>query len=139
MTVMLAQARLTNADGSLASNRETLDSLVGADRAAELVGAPAAPLAPDVVLIAPPPASGLAPWVEKPLESGNGANAPLPKAAPESEGMVDATPTQAAPAADSSPRREESKPEPKPKPKQSGFPAFDNFSAQRRAEREEEE
>ena len=66
-------------DGKLATEREVLGSIVGKERAAELIGAPA-PARVDFV--APAPASGLAPVAIPPPAATPPSGGPSPASAP---------------------------------------------------------
>jgi hypothetical protein len=113
--VMLAQVRAESPDGEPASPREVLASLVGEERAAELIGEAVIVVDSAGAAVAPPPAA-------KPATAPRQANSVADK--------------PAAPAPVSAAEDELPKAEPPPKParefrRPSGFPDFDRFSAER--------
>lgn len=129
LEVMSTQVRMDTPDGKLATEREVLGSIVGKERAAELIGAPA-PARVDFV--APAPASGLAPVA-----------IPAPASAREAPVVKDEPAAPATASAAGASRAEGPAPESKPESpppagrKPTGFPGFDNFSAIKTKERAE--
>jgi pimeloyl-ACP methyl ester carboxylesterase len=112
--VMLAQVRAESPDGEPASHREVLASLVGEERAAELIG--------EAVIV---------------VDSAGTAVAAKPATAPRQAASVADEPAGPEPAAEGEPPKAEPPPAaPPPKPareprRPSGFPDFDRFSAER--------
>jgi hypothetical protein len=118
MAVMLAQVRADSPDGEPASPREVLASLVGEERAAELIGEAVIVVDSAGTAVEPPPSPASA--ADRPIR-------PLP-AAPASSAAEDPAPApeEEPPASPPPPPRSERQPR-----RPSGFPDFDRFSAER--------
>ena len=113
---MLAQVRADSPDGEPASPREVLASLVGEERAAELIGEDVIVVNSTGAAIAPQPASA----ADRPIRpSPSAAEDPAPPP-PEEEAPASSPPPPPPP-----PRSERQSRRP------SGFPDFDRFSAER--------
>jgi hypothetical protein len=131
LQIMLAQVRADTGDGNV-SDREVLASLVGEERAAELIGEAVIVVDASGAAVAPPPASAkpAAAWQDKP-------RAEPPEGAPASAAVHPAAPAPVSAAEDQAP---EEAPAPSPPPprqsareprRPSGFPEFDRFSAEK--------
>ena len=125
LSILLARTRLDSPDGESASEREVLESIVGKDRAAELIGTPA----PDVIVVnsagraAAPPAKS---WRDKPLVDDPPASAADEPAAPAQSSAAEAPPEAKPPPFTPPPQ-----PPPREPRRPSGFPEFDRFSAEK--------
>jgi hypothetical protein len=117
--VLLAQVRAESPDGEPASHREVLASLVGEDRAAELIGEAVIVVDSTGAAVAPPPSPASA--ADRQIRPSSAAPASStaedPAPAPEEEAPASSPPPPAR--SGRQPRRP------------SGFPDFDRFSAER--------
>jgi hypothetical protein len=131
LQIMLAQVRADTGDGNV-SDREVLASLVGEERAAELIGEAVIVVDASGAAVAPPPAAAkpAAAWQDKPLAeapaSAASAEGPVQEEAPASSGLDEASPSPP-PFTPPPPPPRQSTREPR---RPSGFPEFDRFSAE---------